>query len=98
MKGLSIIICILAVAIIALAIIFAIILFNSMMLISTLNKRLVAIIGDILGDVDLSTPRISTLTNDTGADLSQLEEMLDDNSGEGFNPHNFDPFKEENNN
>lgn len=76
-------------------IILAILLYNFMQLLSTLNKRLVMVIGDILGNVDLSTPRIESLNPEQPQ--VNLEDILEDSDEEnaGFNPHNYDPFKEE---
>ena len=88
----------LALVIIISIIIMAILLYNFMQLLSTLNKRLVAVIGDILGNIDLSTPKIDSMVGNN-SEIS-LDDMLDNNQEEetgGFNPHNYDPFKEENN-
>lgn len=77
-------------------IIMAILLYNFMQLLSTLNKRMVAVISDILGNIDLSTPHLDKLTQDKSS--IELEDILDNRDGtdtEGFNPHNYDPFKEE---
>jgi type II secretory pathway component PulK len=85
----------LCVVIVISMIIMAVLLYNFMQLLSTLNKRLVMVIGDILGNVDLSTPRIDTL--EPSQPQVNLEDILEDSEDEsgGFNPHNYDPFKEE---
>lgn len=79
-------------------VIMAILLYNFMQLLSTLNKRLVLVLGDILGNIDLSTPRIDTLNPEYTQ--GTFEDILEDSTEEtsGFNPHNFDPFKEDENN
>lgn len=89
-------ICLCIVIVISISI-MAILLYNFMQLLSTLNKRLVMVIGDILGNIDLSTPRIDSL--DPDRQQINLEDILEDTEDEstGFNPHNYDPFKEENN-
>ena len=76
-------------------VIMAVLLYNFMQLLSTLNKRLVLVIGDILGNIDLSTPRIDSL--EPNQPQIDLEDILEDSESEtsGFNPHNYDPFKEE---
>lgn len=86
----------LCVVVVIAMIIMAILLYNFMQLLSTLNKRMVAVISDILGNIDLSTPRLDNLTQDKTS--VELEDILDNRDGtdtEGFNPHNYDPFKEE---
>lgn len=87
----------LAIAIIISIGIMAILLYNFMQLLSTLNKRMVAVISDILGNIDLSTPKIEALTKEPSE--IKLEDVLDEDLEDlnGFNPHNYDPFKEENN-
>lgn len=93
-----IIIC-LCIVIVIMSIIGAVLLFNFMQLLSTLNKRLVAVISDILSNIDLSTPQIDSLVDkEPKIDLKELLEDDNDYQGEGFNPHNYDPFKEEENN
>ena len=89
----------LAIVIVISMIIMAILLYNFMQLLSTLNKRMIATISDILGNIDLSTPKIDNITRDQEI---KLEDVLEDNNLEdginnGFNPHNYDPFKEDNN-
>ena len=44
-------------------IVMAILLYNFMQLLSTLNKRLIAVVSDILGNIDLSTPNIDKMTD-----------------------------------
>lgn len=86
----------LCVVIVISMVIMAILLYNFMQLLSTLNKRLVMVIGDILGNVDLSTPRIDSL--DPVQQPITFEDILDNedsNNEGGFNPHNYDPFKDE---
>ncbi len=85
----------LCVVIVISMVIMAILLYNFMQLLSTLNKRLVMVIGDILGNVDLSTPRIDSL--EEPQHNINIEDILDKDSDNesGFNPHNYDPFKEE---
>ena len=77
--------------------ILAVLLYNFMQLLSTLNKRLVMVIGDILGNVDLSTPRIDSIdpNNTPSVNLEDILEDSEDESGNGFNPHNYDPFVNE---
>ena len=87
----------LAVVIVISMIIMAILLYNFMQLLSTLNKRMIAVISDILGNIDLSTPQIDTITRDNNANDISLEDVLDDTEDTSFNPHNYDPFKEEGN-
>jgi len=87
----------LSLTIIISVVIMAVLLYNFMQLLSTLNKRLIAVISDILENIDLSTPRTDSLVGDTPQ--IQLEDVLNDSEdeeGPGFNPHNFDPFKEDN--
>ena len=87
----------LAVVIVISMIIMAILLYNFMQLLSTLNKRMIAVISDILGNIDLSTPQIDTITRNDNANDISLEDVLDDTEETSFNPHNYDPFKEEGN-
>ena len=87
----------LAVVIVISMIIMAILLYNFMQLLSTLNKRMIAVISDILGNIDLSTPQIDTITRNDNANDISLEDVLDDTEDTSFNPHNYDPFKEEGN-
>lgn len=87
----------LAVVIVISMIIMAILLYNFMQLLSTLNKRMIAVISDILGNIDLSTPQIDTITRNDNANDISLEDVLDDTEDTSFNPHNYDPFKEEDN-
>ena len=87
----------LSLTIIISVVIMAVLLYNFMQLLSTLNKRLIAVISDILENIDLSTPRMDGLVGDTSQ--IQLEDVLNDSEedeGSGFNPHNYDPFKEDN--
>ena len=85
----------LSVVIVICVIIMAILLYNFMQLLSTLNKRMIAVISDILGSIDLTTPKVDSLIKDTNT--IQLEDVLDEEEqSSGFNPHNFDPFKEGN--
>jgi hypothetical protein len=85
----------LSVVIVICVIIMAILLYNFMQLLSTLNKRMIAVISDILGSIDLTTPQVDSLIKDTNT--IQLEDVLDeDEQTSGFNPHNYDPFKEGN--
>ena len=86
----------LSVVIVLCVIIMAILLYNFMQLLSTLNKRMIAVISDILGSIDLTTPQVDSLIKDTNT--IQLEDVLDEEEQtSGFNPHNYDPFKEEGN-
>lgn len=92
----SIIIVALSLTIIISVVIMAVLLYNFMQLLSTLNKRMIAVISDILQNIDLSTPKIDNLVNDSH-DL-QLQDVLEDveeDDSNGFNPHNYDPFKED---
>ena len=41
-------------------VILSVLLYNFMQLLSTLNKRLVLVIGDILGNIDLTTHNLSS--------------------------------------
>ena len=85
----------LSVVIVICVIIMAILLYNFMQLLSTLNKRMIAVISDILGSIDLTTPQVDSLIKDTNT--IQLEDVLDEEEQtSGFNPHNYDPFKEGN--
>jgi type II secretory pathway component PulK len=79
-------------------IVMAILLYNFMQLLSTLNKRLIAVVSDILGNIDLSTPNIDKMTDNNNTTQISLEDVLDEQeeSTSGFNPHNYDPFKEDN--
>ena len=88
------IIIVLAIGIVICIVIMAILLYNFMQLLSTLNKRLISIISDILGSIDLATPHIDSLINDNNQ--IGLEDVLDEEEPSGFNPHNYDPFKEGN--
>ena len=85
----------LAFALIISVAIMAILLYNFMQLLSTLNKRLIAVISDILQNIDLSTNNIDKLV-DNNQEI-HLEDVLneDDNDSAGFNPHGYDPFKED---
>lgn len=87
----------LAVVIVISMIIMAVLLYNFMQLLSTLNKRMIAVISDILGNIDLSTPQIDTITRNNNVSDISLEDVLDDTEDTSFNPHNYDPFKEEGN-
>lgn len=80
-------------------IVMAILLYNFMQLLSTLNKRLIAVVSDILGNIDLSTPNIDKMTDNNNTTQISLEDVLDgqEESTSGFNPHNYDPFQEDNN-
>lgn len=93
MKTVTICLCI---VIVISVIILAVLLYNFMQLLSTLNKRLVMVIGDILGNVDLSTPRIDSI-DPNNTPTVKLEDILEDSEDEnsGFNPHNYDPFVNE---
>lgn len=87
-------ICLCVVIVISICI-MAVLLYNFMQLLSTLNKRLIMIVGDILGNIDLSTPRIDSLEpNQQPIDLDAILEDSEDETS-GFNPHNYDPYNEE---
>ncbi len=86
----------LCVVIVISMVIMAILLYNFMQLLSTLNKRLVMVIGDILGNVDLSTPRIDSLeAPQQPINIEDILDTEDSNNEGGFNPHNYNPFTEE---
>jgi len=87
------------IVIITLAIIIAIcviaisiVLYNFMLLLSELNKRLIYTISDILQSIDLSTPHIDSLQPE---EKVNIEDLLDERDTEGnyFNPHEFDVDK-----
>lgn len=80
----------LSVVIIICVIVIAIVLYNFMLLLSELNKRLIYIITDILQSIDLSTPHLDTLNPETKP--INVEEMLQGeyNDDNYFNPHEFE--------
>lgn len=80
----------LSVVIIICVIVIAIVLYNFMLLLSELNKRLIYIITDILQSIDLSTPHLDTLNPETKP--INVEEILQGEYNEEnyFNPHEFE--------
>jgi hypothetical protein len=79
----------LSIVIIVCVIVIAVVLYNFMLLLSELNKRLIYIITDILQSIDLSTPHLDTLNPETKP--INVEDIL---QGEGieenyFNPHEY---------
>lgn len=73
----------------------SILLYNFMQLLSTMNKRLVATVGDILGNISLTTENINQVTDNVPTATAGYSQLLDDDDsiiGDGFNPHNYDPF------
>lgn len=76
----------------------SILLYNFMQLLSTMNKRLVATVSDILGNINLTTENISQVTEGITTATAGYSQLLDDDDtiiGDGFNPHNYDPFMNE---
>jgi uncharacterized protein YoxC len=87
---------ILAISIIIIVIVLAIVLYNFMLLLSEINKRLVYVISDVLGSIDLSTPSIDSLNPDQKSNFEDiLEEIKEDKA---FNPHDVDVDSMMNNN
>lgn len=80
----------LSLVIIVCVIVIAIVLYNFMLLLSELNKRLIYIITDILQSIDLSTPHLDTLNPETKP--MNVEEILQGeyNDDNYFNPHEFE--------
>lgn len=80
----------LSIVIIICVIVIAIVLYNFMLLLSELNKRLIYIITDILQSIDLSTPHLDTLNPETKP--INVEEILQGEYNEEnyFNPHEFE--------
>lgn len=80
----------LSLVIIVCVIVIAIVLYNFMLLLSELNKRLIYIITDILQSIDLSTPHLDTLNPETKP--INVEEILQGEYNEEnyFNPHEFE--------
>jgi hypothetical protein len=87
---------ILTVVILGCVAIMAVLLYNFMQLLSTLNKRMISIISDILGNINLSTPQVDSLL-DHSNELKLDDVLEEDEESSGFNPHNYNPFKEEDN-
>lgn len=86
----------LCISIIIIVIVLAVVLYNFMLLLSEINKRLVYVISDVLGSIDLSTPSIDTLNPDKQNNFEDiLEELKDDKA---FNPHDVDVDSMINNN
>lgn len=73
-----------------------IVLYNFMLLLSELNKRLIYIITDILGTIDLDTPHLDTLNPAVENVEDKILEGAEEDSY--FNPHEFDvdAYKEAN--
>ncbi|MBR2492666.1 MAG: hypothetical protein IKB64_04275 [Paludibacteraceae bacterium] len=99
MTTLEILCLVIVVLVLVFSIIGSILLYNFMQLLSTINKRLMATVGDILGNIQFETPRITAITDNaeyttTTAGYSQVLED-EDIISEGFNPHNYDPFAED---
>lgn len=78
---------VLASVVVIVVITLAILLYNSMLLISELNKRLLYIITDILGTINLETPHLDLLNNNP-IDIPMPEVFEEDD--EYFNPHEID--------
>lgn len=80
----------LSIVIIICVIVIAIVLYNFMLLLSELNKRLIYIITDILQSIDLSTPHLDTLNPETKP--IDVEEILQGEYDKEnyFNPHEFE--------
>lgn len=76
------------------SIIGSILLYNFMQLLSTINKRMVATIGDILGNIQFETPNINAVTEREEVHTAGYSQLLEDEDiiSEGFNPHNYDPY------
>lgn len=76
------------------SIIGSILLYNFMQLLSTINKRMVATIGDILGNIQFETPKINDVVDREDYSASYNDILNEDDTviGEGFNPHNYDPY------
>lgn len=89
---------ILAIVIVICVITIAIVLYNFMLLLSELNKRLVYVITDILGNIDLATPHLDTLNPTPETEKTVEELMKEETDGSYFNPHEFDvdAYKEAN--
>lgn len=88
---------VLAIVIVICVIAISIVLYNFMLLLSELNKRLIYIITDILGSIDLSTPHLDTL-NPVVSDENVEDALKGAEEDNYFNPHEFDvdAFKESN--
>jgi hypothetical protein len=87
---------ILAIVIVICVVAIAVVLYNFMLLLSELNKRLIYVITDILGNIDLATPHLDTLNP---VPENTVEDIVkEETEGSYFNPHEFDvdAYKESN--
>ena len=98
MTTLEVLCLVIVVLVLVFSIIGSILLYNFMQLLSTINKRMMATIGDILGNIQFETPNINAVTDKEDIQTAGYSQLLEDEEiiSEGFNPHNYDPFTEEN--
>ena len=98
MTTLEVLCLVIVVLVLVFSIIGSILLYNFMQLLSTINKRMMATIGDILGNIQFETPNINAVTDKEDIQTAGYSQLLEDEEiiGDGFNPHNYDPFAEEN--
>lgn len=74
-----------------------IVLYNSLLLASENNKRLVSIVCDILASINLETPHLDNLLGVQSPSVDDVISNAEEDSSY-FNPHEFDAdqYKEEN--
>lgn len=77
----------LSIVVIIVVIALAVIAHNMMLLINELNKRLICIVTDILQSIDLSTPHLESLSPE---EKINVEDLIGEESGNYFNPHEYD--------
>ena len=94
MTTLEVLCLVIVVLVLVFSIIGSILLYNFMQLLSTINKRMVATIGDILGNIQFETPNINAVTEREEVQTAGYSQLLEDEDiiSEGFNPHNYDPY------
>jgi predicted PurR-regulated permease PerM len=94
MTTLEVLCLVIVVLVLVFSIIGSILLYNFMQLLSTINKRMMATIGDILGNIQFETPNINAVTDKEEIPTAGYSQLLEDEDiiSEGFNPHNYDPY------
>lgn len=94
MTTLEVLCLVIVVLVLVFSIIGSILLYNFMQLLSTINKRMMATIGDILGNIQFETPNINAVTDKEEIQTAGYSQLLEDEEiiSEGFNPHNYDPY------
>ena len=84
----------LCIVVVIVVVAMSLVLYNFMLLLSELNKRLIYVVSDILQNIDLSTPHIDMLQPESKE--INLEDVLEDaNESSYFDPHSYEQDHED---